>query len=222
MSLNDRPEATRAVPSTAGDAYTARLLRLSTAHWKQRLDVQAPYRWNIRRLCPGQVLDVGCGIGRNLEHLGSRAIGVDHNKASVKEARARGLSAWTPDAFRSADIARYGHFDTLLLSHVLEHLMEAPADDLLRSYLPFLRPGGRVVLITPQERGWSTDDSHVRWVGEAELNATSRRLGLTVLRTFSFPFPRPIGRQFIYNEFVHISLRTPPDATWGRTTGSST
>ena len=55
------PEPT---PSTADPAYTARLRDLEGRGWKQRLDVQAPYRWNLRRLHPGLTLDVGCEIGR--------------------------------------------------------------------------------------------------------------------------------------------------------------
>jgi hypothetical protein len=30
-------------------------------------------------------------------------------------------------------------------------------------------------------------------------------LGLRPVRDFSFPFPRPFGRVFVYNEFVSVS-----------------
>ena len=58
-----------------------------------------PYRWNLRRLRLGRVLDVGCGIGRNLQHLDADAVGVDHNQDSVTIARQRGLTAYVPEAF---------------------------------------------------------------------------------------------------------------------------
>ncbi len=186
---------------TEDHTYAERLLRLETAWWKSRLNVQAPYRWNIRRLCRGKVLDVGCGLGRNLSHLGS-GIGVDHNATAVKLARQRGLTAFTPLQFLESPHALPASFDTLLVAHVLEHLDAAEAEALLRAYLPFVRPSGRVVLITPQERGWRTDPTHVRWVGSSELSETSRLLGLTELRQFSFPFPRKAGHFFAYNEFV--------------------
>jgi SAM-dependent methyltransferase len=57
--------------STAGVEYARRLQRLSGRRWKRLIDVQAPYRWNIHRLRLGRTLDVGCGIGRNLKHLGA-------------------------------------------------------------------------------------------------------------------------------------------------------
>jgi len=45
--------------------------------------VQAPYRRNLRRLVGDRaVLDVGCGIGRNLANLGPGSVGVDHNAHS--------------------------------------------------------------------------------------------------------------------------------------------
>ena len=40
---------------------------------------------------------------------------------------------------------------------------------MLRTYLPMVRAGGRVVLITPQERGYRFDPTHVRWSDHAVL-----------------------------------------------------
>ena len=61
---------------TAGAEYAERLRRLDTSWWRRTLNVQAPYRWNIRRLHLGRVLDVGSGLGRNLAHLGNNGVGV--------------------------------------------------------------------------------------------------------------------------------------------------
>lgn len=192
-------------PVTAEPGYAHRLERLESAAWKRWLNVQAPYAWNVRRLCRGQVLDLGCGIGRNLAHLGDRAVGVDHNEHAVRVAQSRGLVAFTPAEFWVWQQRTSAGFDTLLAAHLLEHLAEQEADDLLRGYLPLVHPGGRVVMITPQERGWHSDDTHVRWVGFGELARTSSRLRLSVLTRQSFPLPRAAGRVFRYNEFVHVA-----------------
>ncbi|MCW2615916.1 MAG: hypothetical protein JWN08_2910 [Frankiales bacterium] len=193
---------------TEGLGYSERLQRLELARWKRVLDVQAPYRWNVRRLCRGRVLDVGCGIGRNLEHLAGRAVGVDHNPTSVAVARSRGLDALTVGEFFAESGPAFGSFDTLLAAHLLEHLDRSAADEVLRSYLPYLRPGSHVVLITPQERGWASDATHVRWVGPRELGQAADSLGLEDVRQRSFPFPAPAGKVFRYNEFVMVG-RTP-------------
>lgn len=189
-----------------GDAYAARLARLEGARWKRWLDVQAPYRWNLRRLALGRTLDVGCGIGRNLLHLGDAAVGVDPNVAAVETARARGARAFTPGAFRASAEAQVP-FDALLFAHVLEHMPRAEAAALVAEWLPQLRAGGRVVLIAPQEAGFRSDPTHVEFLDEAALRALLAGAGCTVERVYSFPFPRAAGRLFPYNEIVAVGRR---------------
>ncbi len=79
---------------------------------------------------------------------------------------------------------------------------------LLRTHLPFLRSGAQLILITPQEVGFRSDPTHVEFMDLAFLRAVAGELGLLTVRDFSFPFPRSVGRVFIYNEFVSVS-RTP-------------
>lgn len=190
---------------TRDEAYARRLQRLEGARWKRVLSAQAPYRWNVRRLGLGFTLDVGCGIGRNLRHLDGNGVGVDHNPTSIRVARNAGLTAFTPDEFLDSGYATPGRFDSLLLAHVLEHLPEAELRPLLSTYLPYVRSGGNVVFITPQERGYASDATHVRFVGFAEATALAAELDLRVARAYSFPLPRAAGRVFTYNEFVVVS-----------------
>ena len=70
-----------------------------------------------------------------------------------------------------------------------------------------LRPGGRLLLIAPQEAGFRSDPTHVELMDFTRLQRISTRLGLVPERTFSFPFPRWAGRWFTYNEFVVVSRR---------------
>jgi len=182
--------------------YAERLVRLQTPLWKRVLDVQAPYRWNLRRLRPGRMLDVGCGIGRHLAHTPG-AVGVDPNQSCVEVARAHGLEAYTPEDFR----AEPGSFDSLLVAHVLEHLTPAEADRLLETYLPYLKPGGRAILITPQERTFAMDPTHIWFVDFGVLQMLAGRFGLEPERMFSFPFPRWAGKLIPHNEFVFTARK---------------
>ena len=190
--------------STAGGDYTRRLERLEGSRWKQVLNVQAPYRHNLRSICRGRVLEVGCGIGRNLAHLDGSAVGVDHNPDSIRRARERGYEAYTTEEFLATDLAQPGTFDTLLVAHVLEHVDEDLGDQLLLDYAKYLRRPARLVLICPQERGFASDETHIRWVNEDELVAHTERLGARVDSVSSFPFPRVTGKAFRYNEFVLV------------------
>lgn len=207
-----REDTANAIPNprgsgreTAGSDYAERLYRLSNARWKRVLDVQRPYRWNLKRLDLGRCLDVGCGIGRNLKSLGAGSVGVDHNETAVAICRRQRLTAHTRDEFFGAGTFQPESFDSMLVAHLLEHLDGETSDRLIRDYLPFIKPGGKVVFITPQEVGFRSDPTHVRWVDHDVAGQHARRAGLHLDRTYSFPFPRPVGKLFIYNEFVTVA-----------------
>jgi SAM-dependent methyltransferase len=187
---------------TRDDAYAARLVNRQGVWWKRLLRVQAVYQWNLRRHHLGRTLDVGCGLGRNLVSLEPGSVGVDHNATAVAHARAAGLPAATVEEFLAGPEARPGSFDSLLLAHVVEHMTGVQARELLASYLPFLRPGGRVLFICPQEKGYASDETHVTWTDGVALEQLARDCGLRPERWRSFPFPRVAGRYFTYNEFV--------------------
>lgn len=191
--------------ATRSEDYAARLQRREGARWKRWLNVQAPYRWNLRRLNLGFTLDVGCGIGRNLSGLDG--VGVDHNPVAIRAASARGFAAYTPEDFAGSVYAVHGRFDSLLLAHVVEHMTADEAGALLGEYLPYLRPGGRVVLIAPQEAGFRTDDTHVEFMDDAALRRLLEANGLHIIREYSFPFVRAVGRFLRYNEFVSVGVR---------------
>jgi SAM-dependent methyltransferase len=191
---------------TRSSAYVERLERLAGARWKRWFDVQLPYRWNLQRLALGRTLEIGCGIGRNLASLGPAAVGIDHNAHAVEIARARGFRAWPPDAFLASPEAAQP-FDSLLFAHVLEHMTRADAAALVSQWLRHLRPGGKLLLITPQEAGFRSDPSHVEFMDFDALRALLEDVGGEMLRAYSFPFPRIAGRVFPHNEFVVLGRR---------------
>ena len=202
MAPVDTPQG--AEPSTAGESYTDRLLTLESSGLRRFIPVQAPYRAHLRGLKLGRTLDVGCGLGRNLLHIGGNGVGVDHNPHSIAAARARGLTAYTPDEFTGSEDAKPGSFDSMLIAHVLEHIDAETASEMIKSYLPYIRPQGKVVLITPQEAGYASDSTHIRWVDFAVLRQTAADTGVETRRTYSFTLPRFTGKLFRYNEFVFI------------------
>lgn len=194
--------------STDTPDYAERLRSKQTLWWKRLLHVQAPYHWNLRRQNLGRTLDVGCGIGRNLGVLPPGSVGVDHNTEAVALARSMGYHAYTVQEFLDGDLAVQAAFDGLLVAHVVEHMDRGQALALLGDYLPFVRPGGRVFLVCPQERGYASDPTHVWFARDTDLVGLAETLGLEVERSFSFPFPRRTGKLFIYNEFC-VTARVP-------------
>jgi SAM-dependent methyltransferase len=194
-SPDDGPRRDEATSETW---YADRLAEREQVWWKRLLDVQRPYRWNLRRQHLGRTLDVGCGLGRNLKQLPAGSVGVDHNAAAVAECRRRGLTAYTVDEWEAGP-DRDQQFDAILLAHVLEHVTDPT--ELLASYVPALRSGGTVFVICPQERGYASDPTHVHFLDGPALQGIARDSGLVPDEWFSFPLPRWAGRAFTYNEF---------------------
>ena len=197
-----------AMRDTRGEDYARRLHAKEMARWKQLLNVQAPYRWNLRRHDLGRTLDVGCGIGRNLETLPPGSVGVDHNETSVAIARERGLTPLTTQEWESSDLRVSESYEGMLVAHVIEHMPPHQGLEVMQSYVPYLRPGGRVLFICPQERGYASDPTHVRWTTGEDLMDLSRDLGLEPARWKSFPLPRITGKAFTYNEFNVVATKS--------------
>lgn len=209
------PDTGRVTPAqpemsdTSGPEYAERLSRLQNATWKKILHVQAPYHADLRKQQLGRTLEIGCGLGRVLEVLPEGSIGVDHNPHFIRMARERGLSAYTLEEFLAdPELAKAEKYDSLLAAHFIEHLTEEDARTIMASYLPYLKPGGRVLYITPQERGYASDPTHLVFTDFAGLRRLNDDLGLETVREWSFPFPRWTGKPFIYNEF-HVIARKP-------------
>lgn len=192
---------------TRGEEYAKRLHDKEKAPWKQVLNVQAPYRWNLRRHALGRTLDVGCGIGRNLESLDEGSLGVDHNATSIKLALERGLNALTVEEWEKSELRVPDSFDGMLVAHVIEHMPPEMGEQVVRHYLPYLKPGGKVLFICPQERGYASDPTHVRWTTGEDLMDLSTALGLRPEKWSSFPFPRVVGKAFTHNEFNVVATK---------------
>jgi 2-polyprenyl-3-methyl-5-hydroxy-6-metoxy-1,4-benzoquinol methylase len=156
------------------------------------------------------VLDVGCGIGMNLRFTSTESAGVDHNEHSVAEARAAGLTAYSPKEFHARAEQYHEYFDSMLVAHVVEHMDRASAVSLLEEYLPYLRPSARIVLITPDEGGYATDPTHVRFVDFAASRELVESVGCSVKRSYAFPIPRFAGKTRRGNEFVVVGIRPGP------------
>ena len=142
-----------------GDGAPGRLALLPLylrfrSHWKSH--------WKrIRCRGEGRILDVGCGAGARLHFFhenGWQATGIDIGEDAARHARETlGLNVITGDLLehRFDDAS----FDVVTMWEVLEHLTR-PIDT-LREIHRILRPGGELVLSTP-----NADSAPARWFRE--------------------------------------------------------
>lgn len=186
-----------------GAAYTEYQLR---RNWLRR-QVRRVYLASAARKLTGPTLDFGCGIGELLRRLPAGSMGVEYNPASVAFCRKQGLDVVQYDGFadgwRLSTLPAGRKFESLVISHVLEHL-EQPAD-VLRHLLSAAAARGveRVLVIVPGRAGYRIDPTHVTFVDAQKLKQ-SRVLagtGFEVAGDEYFPCNwRRIGDWFPHNE----------------------
>lgn len=119
--------------------------------------LSAPSFWDILWLPSGQVgscLDVGCGDGSFLvvlRQLGWDVTGVEPDTQAAALAQEYfGLKVINDDIV-SANLPA-NTFDLVRLNHVIEHLHDP--DQTLKESYRLLKPGGRLLVLTPNTGGW--------------------------------------------------------------------
>lgn len=101
----------------------------------------------------GRLLEIGCGNGsamRRMAELGWVVQGVDFDETAVQLARSCGLDVRL-GGLEAQDYPS-ASFDAVVMSHVFEHVPDPRA--LLTECRRIVKPGGRLVSITPNVSSW--------------------------------------------------------------------
>ncbi|KQT14358.1 class I SAM-dependent methyltransferase [Ramlibacter sp. Leaf400] len=157
------------------------------------------------------VLDFGCGDGSFLAELRERGYtrlaGYDFDPQARKAARLVGAQV----AESEEDLPALGPFAVITLNHVIEHMVDPPRD--LARLGSMLRPGGRLVIRTPNARsvlsrslgpawrGWETP-RHLHVFTPASVQAMARLPALSDLA-----MKRVFTSESMYLGIFHESLR---------------
>lgn len=111
-----------------------------------------------------RLLDVGCGDGEALDilrRLGWQTTGVEVDGKAVASARARGLDV-RQGHLQDAGFAEHS-FDVTTSSHVIEHVHDPL--EFLREQRRILKPGGRLIAVTPNVEGPMHKTWGKHWLG---------------------------------------------------------
>ena len=72
---------------------------------------------------------------------------------------------------------------------------------------PSLKRNGRLILITPQIKGYHSDSTHIHNMDKKSLEKLAYDNSIQKDFSYSFPFPSFAGKYFIYNENVFIGTK---------------
>lgn len=115
-----------------------------------------------RHVGPGPYLDFGCGTGhllRRLSRIGpASGFEISPFSAARSRATAPGCAVTT-----SPDELPDGAFRGITAIHVVEHVDDRVADEMLATWRRVLRPGGRVLVVTPDAGGRAHELLGDRW-----------------------------------------------------------
>ena len=145
-----------------------------------------------------EFLDIGCGQGGYLlaaRELGCSVVGVEPSP----EHSAAGREVFGLEIVRARfhpSLFDPGRFETVLLSHVIEHIFD-PAS-FLQGVLSVVAPGGIILLVTPNAGSTVARLSGPHW----PMLKTIDHVSLLSQRTFSrMRFPQGLGFRFRQSEF---------------------
>lgn len=135
----------------------------------------------------GEVLDLGCGRGELLALLRDRGVparGIDSSEEMIGECRKQDLEVEQGDLFEVLNDLPEGQLGGVVSFHVIEHLPADSIDRLVRLAWRALRPGGVLVLETPNPlslvvaaRNFWLDPTHRRPIHPETLRLTYELAG---------------------------------------------
>jgi len=162
-----------------------------------------------------RVLDIGCGFGESLAYHAARgceAYGVEVDENIKRVAERFGFKVhvgpFAPEVYRP------DFFDYVTMDQVLEHVVD-PVET-LRGVEQILRPGGKVIISTPNSNGWGAYLFGRRWINwhapyhlhhfsvqSMKLAAEKAGLAVAQVRTITMS-------EWLLYQWIHVMLFPKP------------
>jgi SAM-dependent methyltransferase len=176
---------------------------------------------------PSDVCDIGCGAGHLAAALslrGHRVTGVEIDEEAVRVAAGQGVEVHQGSIERLPDVVARHRFDLVIMSHVLEHVLEPV--QAVKAVANLLKPGGRFVCVVPNNasaglafsgQAWEPLDvpRHLNFFVPANLRTVCEIVGLKSQRLFFGGYCRQFSNEWINTErriydAIVRQVATPP------------
>lgn len=165
----------------------------------------------------GKLLDIGCALGLFLEIAkadGWDVLGLDISSYAVKEVRKRGIKAVNCDLFNAK--LKKNSFDLVTIFQTIEH--DSNPVRLLREIKRILKPGGVLIITTPNAKGLPSQllgkrwhgwrrRSHLFWLDKNNLKLALDTVGLKIIEIGKDDHIR--GSLFDIFETLNRSYKSP-------------
>lgn len=129
--------------------------------WRANFDFSVFY---LKSKPHGRLLELGCGSGaqlKSMKDLGWCVEGVDFDPAAVSQARQRGITVHLGTLANQKFPDET--FDAITASHFIEHIPDPLG--MLQECRRLLKPGGLLVMVTPNAGGWGHRIYQSDWRG---------------------------------------------------------
>lgn len=201
------------------EIYNSEYTNYQTNRNRFRRWVRQAYIRKASSLVNGPTLDFGCGIGELLTRLPSGSMGLEYNKTTVSYCDAQGLDVVFYNGFEDdwclSSVPKGRKFESMVISHVLEHLEEP--EKILPKLLVTLKSFGvgTVLVIIPGKAGFKSDSTHRKFVDINMLKEVVSRVSDWNIKSMEYyPFNiEQIGNFFIYNELQVVLERESVHST---------
>jgi SAM-dependent methyltransferase len=132
----------------------------------------------------GKVLDIGCNVGATAEYFQKENYyGVDNCEPRLKIAKEKGLNVFSCDIRQEPLPFEDQTFDTIICSHIIEHLLTEEQHLLMAEMARVLKIGGKLFVSapTPYNPFFWDEETHQRPCTHGQLSVLARKHGLKVI-----------------------------------------
>ena len=173
--------------------------QISDAHYRTKAEYERSSKQFMRAMVrsdtPLRILDVGCGTGLNaalLVEQGHDVYGIDLSPVAIEKFRAKGLQGSVINVEAEPIPLPADSFDLVYASEVIEHCVDTIS--FLRNLGTVLKPGGTLLLSTPNSAFWAyrlmalvgltvgefQHPGHVRFFSDRSLSAAISKAGFDI------------------------------------------
>lgn len=164
------------------------------------------FRWVPKNV---RVLDIGCGFGETLGYHQARgcdAYGVDADENIRQVAEKFGYNVAV--GLFNPDIYKLEYFDYVTMDQVIEHVTDPI--EMLSNVAKILKPGGTLILSTPNANGWGSKIFGNRWINwhvpyhlqfftKKSLGIAAKKTGLVLENSITIT-----NSDWLYFQWVHL------------------